>query len=269
MIIFIYNILMNLLIKILDMIHSLKGKAILSITTIKKINEGSYGVIYLTNHHNLVIKIIKNNSNTTFINEVSIFYKLKDINKKDYPSNLIKYIGFGKILDCDKNKYINCNILFMNQYEDFYDLYPELKLVPLIFFEDYKKFIIQFLYKIVKINYFFEKKLKSVNIDIKLNNILSDKKDIVLIDLGMLIKLDKIYINNKTHNDNWPSGKTEIKYVPNYSIGKIIYNLLFHGKRYSIELDNEINIILKILLSRKYNTDYVYNFIQEHYSEYI
>jgi hypothetical protein len=260
---------MNLIIKILDMIPIIKEETILSIRTIRKINEGSYGIIYLTNYNNLVIKIIKHSSMPNFINEVSIFYKLKKIDNNDYPSNLIKYIGFGKIVNCDKHKFIKCNVLFMKEYNNFYDLYPELKLVPLIFFEDYKKFIIIFITKLLKINYFFEEKLESANIDIKLNNILSHNNDILLIDLGMLVKLDKTYIDNKTYNDVWPSGKTEIKYIPNYSIGKIIVNLLFHNKRYSIQLDNEINIILKLLLSGKYDTQYVLNFIKEHYEEYL
>ena len=260
---------MNLVIKILDMNPPIKENTILTIRTVRKINEGAYGVIYLTNYNKLVIKIIKHNSVSHFINEVSIFYKLKKIDKHEYPKHLIKYIGFGTILDSEKNKYIKCNVLFMNQYNNFYNLYPELKIVPLIFFEDYKKFIIIFLYKLLIINYFFEQKLDSVNIDIKLNNILSDGGDIVMIDLGMLVKLDQTFIYNKTQNEIWPVGKTEIKYIPNYSIGKIILYLLFHYKKYSIELDNEVKIILKLLLSRKYDTVYVLNFIKEHYSGFI
>ena len=260
---------MNLMIKILDMNPPIKENTILSIKTVRKINEGSYGVIYLTNYNKLVIKIIKQKSVSNYINEISIFYKLKKFDKNDYPKHLIKYIGFGKILECDKNKYIKYNVLFMNQYKNFYHLYPELKMVPLIFFEDYKKFIIIFLYKLLIINNFFEKKLDSVNIDIKLNNILSDDDDIMLIDLGMLVKSDKTYINNNSHNEIWPTGKTEIKYIPNYSIGKIIVYLLFHKRKYSIKLDNEIKILLKLLLSCRYDTTYVLNFIKEHYSGFI
>ena len=260
---------MNLFIKILDICPSIKENTILNIKTIQKINEGSYGAIYLTNYNKLVIKIIKHTSISIFINEVSVFYKLKKINKKDYPKHLIKYIGFGKIIDCDKNKYINCNVLFMNKYNDFYSLYPELKMIPLIFFEDYKKFIIIFLHKLLCINYFFEKKLDSINIDIKLNNILSNENDIVMIDLGMLVKLDKTFIDNKTHNEIWPIGKTEIKYVPNYSIGQIIVYLLFHKRKYNIELDKEIKILLKMLISCKYDTKYVLEYVKEHYNDYI
>jgi hypothetical protein len=94
-------------------------------------------------------------------------------------------------------------------------------------------------------------------------------EDIILIDLGMLVKLDNIFLDNKSRNDIWPKGRTEIKYIPNYSLGIIILYLLYHGKKYSIELDNEINIILKLLLSRKYDTKYVYDFIKSHYTEYL
>ena len=256
---------MNLIIQLLDMNQIIKDNPIISIKTIKKINEGSYGVIYLTNYKKLVIKIIKDNSKSNFLNEVSIFYKLKNIKVEEYPNHLIRYIGFGKIIDTNRSKYLDCNVLFMNLYYNFFELYSQLKIIPLIFFEDYKEFIIIFIYKILLINYFFEKKLNSVNIDIKLSNILSDMNDIIMIDLGMLVKIDKTLIENKNNNEIWPNGKTEIKYIPNYSIGKIIIYLLFHYKKYSIELDKEVKIILKLLLSCRYDTEYVLNFIKEHY----
>ena len=79
----------------------------------------------------------------------------------------------------------------------------------------------------------------------------------------------KTFIDNKTHNEIWPIGKTEIKYVPNYSIGQIIVYLLFHKRKYNIELDKEIKILLKMLISCKYDTKYVLEYVKEHYNDYI
>ena len=78
-----------------------------------------------------------------------------------------------------------------------------------------------------------------------------------------------MYIDNLSNYITWPYGKTKLKYIGNYSIAITALHLLYKNKKFNIELDNNIKIILKILLARKYNTSYVIDFIKEHYENFI
>jgi serine/threonine protein kinase len=255
---------MHLSVKILDTAQRYFIKKVIRIHTIQKINEGSYGIVYLTNFNKCVIKIIKKDIDDIFTNEISVFYKLKKF-EDNYPTHLVKYMAVGKIIDCNKIKYINCHILFMNKYEDFFTFYSILNSAPLIFIKHYKTFIIKTLYKILLVNQFFEQKLNLINIDIKLSNIMIHNNDIIIIDLGMLVQNGNIYIDNHSNHSEWPYGKTLVKYVPNYSLAKIILYLLYKNKKYIIELDNDIKEILKLLLAKKYDTQYMIEYIRHNH----
>lgn len=256
---------MHLIIKIDSICDDYMVDDYISLRTIRKINEGKYGSVYLTNYEDYVIKILKNIPSNHFLTEIEAFNKLKKIT--NYPPNLVKYIACGKVSECDKVNYKNKNVLVMKKYNEFFTLYPELKSIPLIFYNDYKPFIIKFIYKLLNINKFIEDELNAVNIDIKLHNIMTDNKDIIVIDLGMLIEYKKegVIIENLSNYIIWPYGKTNLKYIANYSVAIVAMYILFKNKKYDIELDNNIKIILKILLARKYDTTYAIDFMKEHF----
>ena len=72
-------------------------------------------------------------------------------------------------------------------------------------------------------------------------------------------------IENLSNYIIWPYGKTNLKYIANYSVAIVAMYILFKNKKYDIELDNNIKIILKILLARKYDTTYAIDFMKEHF----
>ena len=260
---------MHITIKVLSKSDDYDLDYFISVRAIRKINEGKYSSVYLTNYKNYVVKILKKKQSKYFIKESEIFNKLKD--KKNYPKHLIKYILHGIIYECDKIKYKNKDLLVMNRYNEFNYLYPELKSIPLIFYKDYKYFILEFIYKLLLVNKFIEDELNAVNIDINIQNIMINNNDIIMIDLGMLIenKNDDMYIDNLSNYITWPYGKTKLKYIANYSIAITAIHLLYKNKNFNIDLDNNIKIVLKILLAKKYNTSYVIDFIKEHYGNFI
>ena len=236
---------MILTIKVLDTISKKIDTGIININITKKIHDGRYSFIYEVDHHNLIIKIIKHNGDKIFMNELSIFYYLKKKKYyKTYPKNLVKYLGLGTVVNTSISKFINKKILFMNKFDTFFNYFSLLEQFPLIFFKDYKIFIVRFLYKLLKVCIFLEKEFNLVKFDITLDNIMIYKNDFILIDLGKLVKKD-YWIENQTIWDIWPTEKIELQYISNYTLGRIVLNLLFHKKRYTWVFGELINIIIE------------------------
>jgi len=77
----------------------------------------------------------------------------------------------------------------------FYEVNPRYNYISLIYYKDYKLFIINFIYKIIEGLIFLEEQLGIIHLDVKLDNILYYKKELILIDFSLYynIKNNKLF----------------------------------------------------------------------------
>lgn len=171
---------------------------------IKKIGEGSYGIVFLIKN-NSVIKIFKNSTlENTILNESNYLIPTKYENRElifflNYIKEKIsenKYIinifAIGLLKDVIINNNIKLNInsyfIILPQYIPFYSIY-NIYNTSLIDKRNGLNFTLNVMKKMTEISYFMEKKFNLINLDAKLsnfmfkdnktNNIIYDKKHIL------------------------------------------------------------------------------------------
>jgi len=246
---------------------------------IKKIGEGSYGIVYLLDN-NHVIKIFKNStSENTKLEETNYLIPIKNENrellfflkystkKKDYNFIITAY-AIGII----KNKIINNEItLDMNSYfiilplcYSFYDIF-KIHNKPLINMKNGINFTLNVMKRLLEISNFFENKYDLINVDFKLNNFMFSEKNN---NLNNLIMIDFSIIKNKRKKYNitnkyyiWPIGNILLEYIPPYSTCINGLELLFgYNKILCLHDDNNMNSYLEIIYNKnKYAYNIFYN----------
>ena len=245
---------MYICIKLLDTYIEFNKKYIY-LNTIKKINNN----LYLTNYNNLLVKIINEDSDSIF-NEISLYNKLKKFNN-NYPDNIIKYIGLGVIIKTSNLKKLDKHILFLPEFNKLDYKYKYINDIPMVLFNNYEIFIIKLIHKILNINFYFEKNIELYNIGLEHKDIGIYKDNIIITNLNIFASSKYKYINNTSNSKLYPYGYTNIKYIPNYVLGKIINIFLFNYKKLIIDLDKNISTILNMLFSKKYTTKNILDFV--------
>ena len=266
---------MNIKIFILDSkINNYIHNNIYNINLIKKLDEGSYGVIYKIDK-NLVIKIYKRSLYN------SIIKNSNDIIPKDNENREINFF-----LDYLKDKSINnnfffvdvkvvgytCSNYFINNYnvkkETFIMIMPYYlqlhKLINKYKFDninnEYYKygFIIKLMHRLASIQLILLNKYNCLNLDYKLKNfmLLNDSEinidKIINIDFSLIFKDDNKKYNLEYDYKFWPKGKNI--YLQNIIPYIICINALsiLYGKKYIIDLDHDnINNKINILKNKK------------------
>ena len=174
----------------------------------KLLGQGGYGKIYKINEK-YVVKYFIDSNNDNYEFEMAKY--LNSYSYEKYPCNLIYPIAGGK--DKLNNKYI----IYYN--------YEKINLKNIN--------IENFIKKIVKIQLFLHTNMNSLYLDLKPANIMKNKNDFIIIDMGGIINL-----NNKVNN--------------------LIYNLNYN-KNEHIAIYQLIIIILYII-SNKYTIRDIINF---------
>jgi len=217
------------------------------------IGEGAYGIVLLSNMNKYIIKIIKNKKVTTTtgieINEYSIFKKLINIPINSYNKNIAEAIAIGYLnndLIINKQLFLkNTKLLIMPLYDTFYEVNPRYNYISLIYYKDYKLFIINFIYKIIEGLIFLEEQLGIIHLDVKLDNILYYKKELILIDFSLYynIKNNKLFNIKNNNYKYWPNKKCEFNKIPIYGLAITIIQL--------INIKHDISIAINLIQSIK------------------
>jgi len=207
----------------------------LELSLLKKIDEGSYGIVYfIKNDH--ILKIFKNSTldNTIFEesnniipvkyeNRELIFY-LKYINNENKFKNIVNIyaIGISKNILQDKTLIFHKNSYFiiLPFCIPFYKVINTYNF-PLIDNINGIKFSINIMKKLLEISYFLEEKYNLINLDFKINNIMFNEKLLVVLDFSLIKNND-----NKEYNFRkisryyiWPyENKILLDKIPSYSI---------------------------------------------------
>jgi hypothetical protein len=249
------------------------------IKIIKKIGEGSYGLVFLLNNDH-VIKIFKNSTiKNSILNESNylipikyenreliFYYKYIDDKKENnyiinlYAIGLIKDI----IIDNTNNIDLNSYFIILPLCKSFYNIY-NIYNTPLINKKNGINFTLKIMKRIIQISEFLENKYNIINLDFKLNNFMftnTNKNN----NLDNLIMLDFSIVKTKTKTkyniDNkyyiWPdSNNILIEYLPSYSTCINGLELLFgHKSIINIRNDNKLEYYLKIIKEKDKN---IYN----------
>ena len=269
---------------------TLKGEK--KIKIVKLLGAGAYGRVYLTNLKNIVIKIFLKQTDITSVNmEYRIFKKLieyiesysgesmRDSDSK-YPKNLVKALNRGELKtgfeygghEHDMGEYF----IMVPLYQKFYQVQNRRQNL-----RD-PKFILDFITVLLKVCIFLEKKLKIVNMDIKTSNIMYDGKELVLIDLGLIQKIDhgkEIFVPDKKYMA-WPYDSCFVVTIPVYSIAICVIEFFFGKlKVWKIQSMDDVNKylnnisdsskniaeILQKMISLKYDPSTVLKYIEVKY----
>ena len=219
----------------------------------EKIGEGKSGIIYEINN-NLVIKIFKNGNRF----EYDFYNNFIEILKEDSISKKISLpIAYGNLLNNfeinDEQFNMENKFLILHKYKRFR-------------FEKIKAFskvgkIFKLINDILIIENFFETKLKFVNLDIKLDNIVMDQQNnIIMIDFGLIKNFsyfDMFYSYNNYFI--WPSGKCYLDCVPLFSVFILICSIFFDANFIKSKNIYQLkNILSEKFKNRKLNTIFDY-----------
>lgn len=242
---------------------------------IKKIGEGSYGIVYLLDN-NHVIKIFKNStSENTKLEETNYLIPIKNENrellfflkystkKKDYNFIITAYaIGIikNKIIDNEITLDMNSYFIILPLCYSFYDIF-KIHNKPLINMKNGINFTLNVMKRLLEISNFFENKYDLINVDFKLNNFMFSEKNN---NLNNLIMIDFSIIKNKRKKYNitnkyyiWPIGNILLEYIPPYSTCINGLELLFgYNKILCLHDDNNMNSYLEIIYNKN---KYAYN----------
>lgn len=250
------------------------------ISIIKKIGEGSYGLVFLLDNEH-VIKIFKNSTTTNTIFEESnylipiknenreliFFFKYKN-QKKDY-HYLINLYAIGiikdKIIDNKNFMDINTYFIILPLCIPFYNVY-DIWNQSLINVKNGINFTLSVMNRLLELSQYLETKYEYINLDFKLNNFMfsknsKDLNDLIMIDFSILKKK----VKNKKYNIDrkyyiWPTGNNIIiENIPAYSISINGLELLFgHNKLIDFPNENKITNFLKILLEKNKNLYHIF-----------
>jgi hypothetical protein len=244
---------------------------------LEKIGEGNYGLIYEISK-NYVIKIFKNSLITTNINnesesviplnnenrEISFFISYLK-NKTANTNFIIDVKSIGILVDDYKinNLIIKKNSFFMIL-PSCISIYKLLNLwkTPLINNKDGIEIVLNIMKRLIDIQLFLYNNYNIINLDIKTDNLMIEKKNKLIIDNIINIDLGLIKTkNNNTYQFDckyiiWPSSENiKLEKIPSYSICINGLEILL-GKEF-IEKNKKMNIIDKLYFLK--NNDEVYN----------
>jgi hypothetical protein len=255
---------------------------------IKKIGEGSYGIVFLIKN-NSVIKIFKNSTfENTILNESNYLIPTKHENRElmfflNYIKEKIienKYIinifAIGLLKDVIVNNNIKLNInsyfIILPQYTPFYSIY-NIYNTPLIDKKYGLNFTLHIMKRMTEISYFIENKYNLINLDSKLSNFMfkNNKSNNVMIDKKTLLSKEDDLVKNlkmidfsiiKTKNNKkynvlnkyyiWPnSNNVLLEYFPSYITCINGLELLFgHDNIKDLPNNDKINYYLSIIKNK-------------------
>ena len=245
------------------------------IKIIKKIGEGSYGLVYLLNNDH-VIKIFKNSTlKNSILNESNCLIPIKNenrelifyykyIDEKKENNYIINLYAIGLIKDIIID---NANSIELNSYfiilplcKPFYNSYNIFN-TQLIDKKNGIKFTIKIMKRLIQISDFLENKYNIVNLDFKLNNFMfknnsNDLENLIMLDFSIIKKKTKIKYNIDNNYYIWPKNNNIlIEYLPPYSTCINGLELLFgHKSIINIRNDNKLDYYLKIIKDKDKNT---------------
>ena len=244
---------------------------------LEKIGEGKYGLIYEISK-NYVIKIFKNSLITNNINDESesiiplnnenreISFFISYLKNKTTNTNFIIDVKSIGILVDDytiNNLIIKKNSFFMIL-PSCISIYKLLNLwkTPLINNKDGIEIVLNIMKRLIDIQLFLYNNYNIINLDIKTDNLMIEKKNKLIIDNIINIDLGLIKTkNNNTYQFDckytiWPTSENiKLEKIPSYSICINGLEILL-GKEF-IEKNKKMNLIDKLYFLK--NNDEVYN----------
>ena len=245
------------------------------IKIIKKIGEGSYGLVFLLNNDH-VIKIFKNSTiQNTILNESNYLIPIKNENRElifyykyidekkenNYIINLYA-IGIIKdtIIDNTNNIELNSYFIILPLCTSFYNTYKIFN-TELINKKNGINFTLKIMKRLIQISEFLENKYNIINLDFKLNNFMFTNKNnnldnLIMLDFSITKKKTKIKYNIDNKYYIWPkSNNILIENIPAYSTCINGLELLF-GHKSIIRNNNKLDYYLKIIKEKDKN---IYN----------
>ena len=244
---------------------------------LEKIGEGNYGLIYEISK-NYVIKIFKNSLITNNINdesesviplnnenrEISFFISYLK-NKTTNTNYIIDVKSIGILVDdyTINNLIIKKNSFFMIL-PSCISIYKLLNLwkTPLINNKDGIEIVLNIMKRLIDIQLFLYNNYNIINLDVKTDNLMIEKKKKLIIDNIINIDLGLIKTkNNNTYQFDckytiWPTSENiKLEKIPSYSICINGLEILL-GKEF-IEKNKKMNLIDKLYFLK--NNDEVYN----------
>ena len=247
------------------------------IKIIKKLGEGSYGLVFLLNNDH-VIKIFKNSTiKNTILNESNYLIPIKNENRElifyykyidekkenNYIINLYA-IGIIKdnIIDNTNNIELNSYFIILPLCTSFYNTY-KIYNTELINKKNGINFTLKIMKRIIQISEFLENKYNTINLDFKLNNFMFTNKNnnldsLIMLDFSITKKKTKIKYNIDNKYYIWPkSNNILIEYLPSYSTCINGLELLFgHKSIINIRNNDKLDYYLRIIQEKDKN---VYN----------
>ena len=244
---------------------------------LEKIGEGNYGLIYEISK-NYVIKIFKNSLITNNINDESesviplnnenreISFFISYLKNKTINTNFIIDVKSIGILVDDytiNNLIIKKNSFFMIL-PSCISIYKLLNLwkTPLINNKDGIEIVLNIMKRLIDIQLFLYNNYNIINLDVKTDNLMIEKKNKLIIDNIINIDLGLIKTkNNNTYQFDckytiWPTSENiKLEKIPSYSICINGLEILL-GKEF-IEKNKKMNLIDKLYFLK--NNDEVYN----------
>ena len=244
---------------------------------LEKIGEGNYGLIYEISK-NYVIKIFKNSLITNNINDESesviplnnenreISFFISYLKNKTINTNFIIDVKSIGILMDDytiNNLIIKKNSFFMIL-PSCISIYKLLNLwkTPLINNKDGIEIVLNIMKRLIDIQLFLYNNYNIINLDVKTDNLMIEKKNKLIIDNIINIDLGLIKTkNNNTYQFDckytiWPTSENiKLEKIPSYSICINGLEILL-GKEF-IEKNKKMNLIDKLYFLK--NNDEVYN----------
>ena len=244
---------------------------------LEKIGEGNYGLIYEISK-NYVIKIFKNSLITNNINDESesviplnnenreISFFISYLKNKTINTNFIIDVKSIGILVDDytiNNLIIKKNSFFMIL-PSCISIYKLLNLwkTPLINNKDGIEIVLNIMKRLIDIQLFLYNNYNIINLDVKTDNLMIEKKKKLIIDNIINIDLGLIKTkNNNTYQFDckytiWPTSENiKLEKIPSYSICINGLEILL-GKEF-IEKNKKMNLIDKLYFLK--NNDEVYN----------
>jgi len=238
------------------------------IKIIKKIGEGSYGVVFLLNNND-VIKIFKNSTlKNTILNESNYLIPIKNenrelifyykyINEKKENNYIISLYAIelikDNIIDNMNNIEFNSYFIILPLCTSFYNTF-NIYNMELINIKNGIPFTLKIMKRLIQISDFLETKYNILNLDFKLNNFMfkNNSKNIdnlIMIDFSITKKKTKIPYNIDNKYYIWPeSNNILIEYFPSYSACINGLELLF-GYKYinNIRNNHKLDYYLKMI----------------------
>lgn len=245
---------------------------------LKKIGEGSYGLVFLV-ENNHVVKIFKNsNKNNTVLNESNYLLPLNNENrellfyykyrnsKKDKNYIISLYcIGIIKDIIVDNNVKLDLNSYFiiLPYCIPFYENFNIFN-ISLINEKNGLNFTLNLMKRLIEISLYLKKEYKIINLDFNLNNFMFEKKtknleNLIMIDFSISKKntTKKFIIDNDYYI--WPKDRDNITLSKLQSYSICINGLeLLYGKM-EILKNYEFNKLKKIIINLKNKNENIYN----------